>query len=128
MSAFQETMKTITIFDKPLCCSTGVCGPTVDPALARFADDLRWLAEQGIPVRRHNPAQDVSAFLSDPVIRLAMRDGGEDVLPVVVAGGEEKSRRRYPTRDELAAWAELASAPATDAIEKGDCCGGSRCC
>jgi len=39
-------MKTIQIYDKPMCCSTGVCGTDVDPALPRFAADLAWLASQ----------------------------------------------------------------------------------
>ena len=121
-------MKTITVFDKPMCCSSGVCGPSVDPALARFADDLRWLAGQGIQVQRHNPAHDATAFMHDPIIREAMKAGGEAVLPVIVVDGEERSRQRYPERDELAGWVGLpiATDPATST--KGGCCGTSGCC
>jgi len=28
-------MKTIEIFDPAMCCSSGVCGPSVDPKLVR---------------------------------------------------------------------------------------------
>ena len=34
---------TLTVFDPALCCTTGVCGPTVDLELARFAADVQWL-------------------------------------------------------------------------------------
>ena len=34
---------TIRVFDPAMCCSSGVCGPQVDPDLARFAADLDWL-------------------------------------------------------------------------------------
>jgi len=121
-------MKTITVFDKPMCCSSGVCGPSVDPDLARFADDLRWLAGQGVQIKRHNPAHDATAFMHDPIIREAMKHGGEAALPVIVVGGEERSRQRYPARGELAAWAGLpfAAAPATST--QGDCCGRTGCC
>ena len=34
------TMTTVRVFDPAMCCSTGVCGPSVDPQLARFAADL----------------------------------------------------------------------------------------
>jgi hypothetical protein len=55
---------TLCVFDPAMCCSTGVCGPSVDPELARFAADLDWLkvfrafaglvdqAEQGFVVIR----------------------------------------------------------------------------
>ena len=42
----------VQIFDPAMCCSTGVCGPSVDPSLARFASDLDWLAHQGVGVER----------------------------------------------------------------------------
>jgi len=33
-------MPRLEIFDGPMCCPTGVCGPSVDPKLSRFAVDL----------------------------------------------------------------------------------------
>ena len=30
-------MTHLQVFDPPMCCSTGVCGPQVDPELPRFA-------------------------------------------------------------------------------------------
>jgi hypothetical protein len=41
-------MTRVEVFDPPLCCSTGVCGPNVDPVLIRFAADLHWLANQAL--------------------------------------------------------------------------------
>jgi hypothetical protein len=114
----------VTIYDKPLCCSTGVCGPKVDPALATFADDLRWLAAQGIEVVRHNPAQSPHAFITDALIRGAMKGEGEAVLPVVAVDGVEKSRQTYPSRAELAAWTNLS----LDTNDDTACCGGTGCC
>jgi hypothetical protein len=48
-------------------CSTGVCGPAVDPLLAAFAADPHWLAGQGVRVTRHNLAQAPEASVSHPV-------------------------------------------------------------
>ncbi len=39
-------MTSLTVFDPAMGCSTGVCGPQVEPHLARFEADLRWLAAQ----------------------------------------------------------------------------------
>ena len=35
--------KKVQVYDPPMCCSSGVCGPNVDPVLPRFAADLEWL-------------------------------------------------------------------------------------
>ena len=43
-------MTSVKVFDPAMCCSTGVCGPSVDPELARFAADLDWLAGEGVSV------------------------------------------------------------------------------
>jgi anion-transporting ArsA/GET3 family ATPase len=55
-------MTQIDVFDPPMCCSTGACGPAVDPLLAAFSADLQWLAAQGVRVTRHNLAQASAAF------------------------------------------------------------------
>ena len=122
-------MKDLIIYDKPMCCNSGVCGPSVDPELVRFADDLRWLEAQGARVTRHNPAQDPHAFIVDPVIRKAMEGAGEEVLPVVVVAGQERSRQRYPAREELARWTGLET-PSTpeDAQDDAPPCCGTGCC
>jgi hypothetical protein len=69
-------MKTLEVFDPALCCSTGVCGTTVDPVLAQFAADTLWLGTQGIEVRRHNLGQEPQAFAANP--RGAQGVGGRD--------------------------------------------------
>jgi hypothetical protein len=50
-------MATVQVFDPPLCCASGACGPQVDPALAQFAADLEWLKSRGVRVERRFAAQ-----------------------------------------------------------------------
>jgi arsenite transporter len=66
-SAGETRMKTLEIFDPAMCCSTGVCGVDVDPALVQCQADLLWLAEQGVRVDRHNLSQNPQAFTTNPV-------------------------------------------------------------
>ncbi len=47
-------MKTLEVLDPSMCCSTGVCGPSADPALAQLAADFHRLVDQGIHVERYN--------------------------------------------------------------------------
>jgi AhpD family alkylhydroperoxidase len=94
-------MSKIQVFDPPMCCSTGVCGPEVDPALVRFASDLEWLRSNGVEVERFNLAQEPGAFVGNPVVAQAIRgrDGG---LPLLLVDGKIVAQGSYPARDVLA--------------------------
>ena len=106
-------MTTVEVFDPPMCCSTGVCGPSVDPALATFASDLSWLADQGTSVERHNLSQEPKAFAESDLVRELLAERGDDALPAVVVDGELRSSGRMPTRSELARWALVGAPPDT---------------
>ena len=94
-----------------MCCSTGVCGPDVDPKLVRFAADLKWLAEQGVPVERFNLAQTPNAFAETEIVRAALTEKGEAALPLVVVDGKVAVSGSYPTRAELGGWVGLDGEP-----------------
>jgi hypothetical protein len=125
-------MTTIEVYDPAMCCSTGVCGPTVDPALARFEADLRWLSGQGAAVTRYNLGQQPGAFVESPIVVSILQAGGEGVLPVILIDGKLKWTGHYPSRDELAAGAG-ATAPTPRGEPATACCSteeqtGDACC
>lgn len=95
-------MARIDVFDPAMCCSTGVCGPEVDPALVRFAADLDWLTAQGVEVHRHNLAQDPAAFVANELVNRAIAEDGIESLPVVLVDGRFLSMGAYPSREQLA--------------------------
>lgn len=125
-------MASVRVFDPAMCCSTGICGPSVDPQLVRFAADLDWLKTQGVAVERFNLSQQPGPFVEDAAVKAALETKGDAALPLVKVDGEIKSIGGYPTREELAAWAGVA-APAPDAPPKAQasgCCGPAKsgCC
>ncbi|MHB1594067.1 MAG: arsenite efflux transporter metallochaperone ArsD [Streptosporangiaceae bacterium] len=103
-------MAKVEVFDPPMCCSTGVCGPSVDPALAAFAADLSWLADQGVEVERHTLSQEPRAFAERDLVRGLLAERGDDALPAVLVDGDLRSSGRYPSRQELSSWT-LSAAP-----------------
>ncbi|MBI5506818.1 MAG: arsenite efflux transporter metallochaperone ArsD [Deltaproteobacteria bacterium] len=113
---------TIRVFDPAMCCSTGVCGPSVDPDLARFAADLEWLAGQGAKVERFNLSSQPAAFASTPVVKQALERGTE-VLPIVMVGERIAVEGSYPSRETLAALAGVVIRKASPAQA-----GSSGCC
>lgn len=108
------------VFEGPLCCNTGVCGPDPDQALVDFTADLDWLTRQGVSVRRANLAQDPAAFADSAVARAFVQKVGASGLPLIVADDVTVATGRYPSRAELARIAGV-EAPAENAAT--GCCG-----
>lgn len=125
-------MTRITVFDPAMCCSTGVCGPSVDPELVRFAADLDGVASEGVSVERFNLAQQPEAFVAHPEVTEAMRERGDQALPVVLVDGRKVMEGAYPSRAQLERWAAPAEVPvaATPGGEPDAGCGCSPggCC
>ena len=126
-------MTHIEVFDPPMCCSSGVCGPSVNPLLAAFAADVEWLSAQGVTVDRHNLSQDPQPFVSNTRVLDLMQREGNECLPIVLVNGEMLVRGAYPRREELARAAGLAAgaSPAKPRIRlSADRCRtpGSGCC
>lgn len=93
-------MKTLEVYDPAMCCSTGVCGPDVDPALVAFAADLKWVAEQGVTVKRHNLGQEPQAFMANASVVKEM-EAGMDRLPIIAVDGRIVSTGVYLSRPQL---------------------------
>lgn len=120
-------MVRLEVFDPPMCCSSGVCGPSVDPSLVRFASDLNWLGNLGVTVIRYNLTHQPEAFAENEVVRAALRGDDDKCLPLVLIDGRIVSRGRYPARDELATLcgvaerteASIYSAPVAELVAMG---------
>lgn len=124
---FEPRSKRLDVFDPAMCCSSGVCGPEVDPKLVQFASDIAWLKSQGVPVQRHNLSQDAGAFVANQLVRDLLMERGEAALPLLLSGGKVLTSGRYPDRPDLATWFGLS--PSADPTpEASTCCAGSSCC
>jgi hypothetical protein len=122
-----------------MCCSTGICGPSVDPVLPRFAADLDTIRNAGHTVDRFNLAQQPQAFVENKEIHALISTKGTDVLPVVVVDGHVVSKGIYPSLEMLQMWTGGGVTPATTPvatlsatlslpIADQSCCSGSTGC
>jgi len=122
-------MKSLLVYDPPMCCSTGVCGADVDQRIVTFAADLDWLKGQGLEVKRINLSQEPAEFAANATVSAVLQSEGVDGLPVLLMGGEKLSSGCFPTRAQLAGWAGLADAPGAgdsgETSEPSGCCGDS---
>lgn len=125
-------MKTLQVFDPALCCSTGVCGTEVDQALVDFSADVDWLKHSGGQIERFNLAQQPMAFAENSVVKAFLERSGAEGLPLILLDGEIAMAGRYPTRKELARFAEISSALSAitvSEVKTGGCgCSDSKCC
>ncbi|MDQ0298706.1 hypothetical protein J2S78_001114 [Salibacterium salarium] len=94
----------LEIYDPALCCSTGVCGPDVDPELARIATDIHILQQNNQDIQRYNLAQEPEPFVQQAEIGELMEKEGTDILPVSVLNGIVVKTNAYPSRQELCEW------------------------
>ncbi len=95
-------MPTLEIFDRPICCSSGVCGPKVDKSLVEFAAALKDLSDRGVNVERYNPTQQYDAFLAREAVTQTINDKGTDCLPLILLDGQIVHQGDYPNKSELA--------------------------
>ena len=102
MTGPHDTIVKLEVFDPPMCCSSGVCGPNVDPRLVQFSASLDWLRTQGIEVARFNPSHQYEAFADNATVVKAVNDHGTSCLPLVLLDGRIVSHSSYPSREELA--------------------------
>ncbi|HYU31399.1 MAG TPA: arsenite efflux transporter metallochaperone ArsD [Thermoanaerobaculia bacterium] len=124
----------VEVFDPPLCCPTGVCGPSVDPDLVRFGADLVWLSKQGVGFDRFNLAQQPQAFAANSQVASLLSRSGVAALPLVLCDGKVLTSGSYPSRETLATATGLTEAVPKAPVHTGlrvirsKCEPGSGCC
>ena len=122
---------TISVFDPAMCCSTGLCGPSVDPQLLQVKRYLRRFEAEGITVERFNLAQQPDAFVQNAKVAGLLQAFGDKALPAILINGDIFVYGRYPSRDEVAVALTQQREQEPVAAQNSDdgCdCGSGGCC
>lgn len=120
-------MNTLQIFDPAMCCSTGVCGPSVDQKLVKLAADVAFLKSRGVQVERFNLAHQPDAFTKNELI-LAEMGAEAEWLPIFLADGVIRAKGTYPNRAELASWFGLEAGVSELKMAARNCCSNEEGC
>ncbi len=91
----------VEIFDPPMCCPTGVCGPTIDPALLDVNEMVLTLQGEGIFVARYQMASHAQAFVNNREVFRLVREKQLTALPITVVNGRVIKVSAYPTLAEV---------------------------
>jgi len=118
-------MASISVYEPPGCCSSGVCGPEVEESMAGFAAALAWAKKQGVEVSVYNLGYQPGAFAENSDVRNAIDTDGMDCLPLVMAGDKIISKGVYLSKKDLVekAGLDISGSIDEDDSPKSSCCG-----
>ncbi len=94
-----ETM--VEIYDPPMCCPTGLCGPTLDQMLLDVSDMILALAEKGVVVERYQMTTNPQKFMANMEIMRLVREQQMAALPITAVNGQVIKVGAYPTLNEV---------------------------
>jgi hypothetical protein len=100
-------MKKMIIFDPAMCCSTGVCGPSVDKELLRVSTVINRLKNKEVLIERHNLTNNPQIFVDNKEINNMLNNDGIEVLPVTMVDGAVVKTKAYPTDEEFCEFLEI---------------------
>ena len=98
----QVELPLVELFDPPMCCSTGLCGPTLDQTLLDVNEMILALKVAGVSVERYQMSTNPQAFLSNREVMRLVREQKMAALPITVVRGRVLKVGVYPTHDEIA--------------------------
>lgn len=91
----------VEIFDPPMCCPTGLCGPTLDQTLLDVNEMILGLQAEGVSTERYQMTSHPQAFLNNPEVMRLVREQQMAALPITVVHGKVIKAGEYPTIAEI---------------------------
>jgi hypothetical protein len=93
----------IEIFDPPMCCSTGVCGPSVDEKLVRINENLEPLESKymDLQVYRYMISQQPMKFKANKEVYELIQKNGRKILPITAFNEKVFKYGEYPSLEEI---------------------------
>ena len=91
----------VEIFDPAMCCSSGLCGPSIDPVLVKMNDAILALKKQNVVVERCNPKTQPTLFVKNKTILELLNKNGKKILPVVLVNDKVFKVGAYPSYEDL---------------------------
>jgi hypothetical protein len=91
----------VELFDPPMCCPTGLCGPALDQTLLDVNEMVMSLQRENLRVERYQMASNPNAFLGNSEVMKLVREKEMAALPIVVVRGKVIKVGVYPSADEI---------------------------
>lgn len=93
----------VELFDPPMCCPTGLCGPTLDQTLLDVSDMILALQTGGWGVERYQMTSHPYQFINNADVMRLVRERQMAALPITIVRGQVIKVGAYPTLAEIQA-------------------------
>jgi len=93
----------IEFFDPPMCCPTGLCGPSIDQELLDVSEMIRSLQDEGYHVERYQMTTHPGKFTGNPEVMQLIREKQMAALPIIILHGQVVAEGYYPKLGEIQA-------------------------
>jgi hypothetical protein len=100
-AAAPGSTRVVEIFDPPMCCPTGLCGPTLDQTLLDVGDMIRTLEADGLLIERYQMTSHPYKFMNNADVMRLVREKQMAALPITAVSGQIIKVGAYPTLTEV---------------------------
>ncbi|MAU11823.1 MAG: arsenical resistance operon transcriptional repressor ArsD [Anaerolineaceae bacterium] len=91
----------VEFFDPPMCCPTGLCGPTLDQTLLDVNEMVIKLKDAETELERYQMISHPNAFMQNAEVMRLVRERQMDALPITIIRGQVIKVGAYPTLEEV---------------------------
>lgn len=93
----------VELFDPPMCCPSGLCGPALDQTLLDVNEMVMTLQRENLRVERYQLASHPNAYLANPEVMKLVREKQMEALPIIVVRGRVIKAGAYASLAEIKA-------------------------
>lgn len=100
----KEKVIAIEIYDPPMCCPSGLCGPDIDPALLDVNEAILKVKKEfdgQVKIERYLLSQQGPKFMQQPEVMKRLQLHGVEILPLTLVDGKVVKEKSYPSYDEM---------------------------
>jgi len=93
----------LEFYEPPMCCATGLCGPSPDERLVRLSENINTLKQKypDIQIERYMISQQPLKFRENKEVYSLVTHNGKKILPVTTFNEKVIKSGDYPTLEEI---------------------------
>lgn len=94
----------VMVFEPPMCCAGGLCGPSIDPALLEIQNTITQLKKEfgdSVEIARIDMALDFNVFLDNWDVFERVQKQGIAALPITKVNGDIIAEAGYPDLETM---------------------------
>ncbi|SHK12788.1 Arsenical resistance operon trans-acting repressor ArsD [Geosporobacter subterraneus DSM 17957] len=98
-----ENKTIINIYEPPMCCSSGVCGPSPDTKLMDLQNTIKRIQKEfpEVQINRYSMNFNPKDFMQNPAVFAKVKAEKTEALPIITINGDIIKEKDYMSYDEF---------------------------